>query len=197
MRWDVQNKSPCPAPSAVFSCRCSIVHNHSGYSSSGSATGSVLFFSKFKPFSGVPAGMLLFTSGATFFFTASVAWPFRSPEGFGVRGSLKGCAADVDVDVAEGGVRIDDDESPGTGAVCAAVFADTGVAFERREEVVRKRRGCGGVMRAFEATRIQLRQIMMCVGAQLAIVDCIDGHQKSSMDETKTEAFLFSGAEIS
>jgi hypothetical protein len=164
---NVQNKSPIPAPSAVFSCRCNIVHNHSGYSSSGRATGSCLFFSKFKPLSGMPAGMLLFTNGATFFFAASVAWPFRLPEAAGVRGSLNGCAADVDV--AAGGV-CDDVESPCRGAVCVATFGDMGVALLRRDEVVRKRRGCDIGTRAFEAARRQLRQIILGdVGGQFVI----------------------------
>jgi hypothetical protein len=125
---DLQNKSPIPAPSTFFSCLVKIVHNHSGYSSSGSATGSCLFFSKFNPFSGVPAAILLFTSGVTFFLAASVAWPFRLADADGVRGSLKGCAADVDV--AAGSDEL--------GRVAVWV-AEMGVALERREEVVRKR----------------------------------------------------------
>lgn len=133
---DVQNKSPCPAPSAFVSCRCNIVHSHAGYSSSGSATGSVLFFSKFKPLSGVPAGMLLLTSGAAFFFDASAAWALMLADGAGVRGSLSGCAADVDV--AAGGVR-DEVESPCRGAGWVAVLADVGVALLRRDDVARKR----------------------------------------------------------
>jgi hypothetical protein len=146
---DSQNKSPMPAPSTFFSWRIKIVHNHSGYSSSGSATGSCLFFSKFSPFSGVPAGMLLFTRGVTFFFAASVAWPFRLAEGAGVRGSLKGWAADVDV--AAGGVCED---------VAAVEVAEMGVALWRRDEVVRKR-GDAGDGRALEAARRQARQIMV------------------------------------
>jgi hypothetical protein len=78
--------------------------------------------------------MLLFTSGVTFFFAASVAWPLRSADGAGVRGSLKGCAADVDV--AAGGV-CDDVDEPCRGAGWDA--DDMGVALLRREEVVRKR----------------------------------------------------------
>jgi hypothetical protein len=133
-----QNKSPWPAPSAVFSCRCSIVHNHSGYSSSGSATGSCLFFSKFSPFSGVPAGILLLTKGVTFFFAASVAWPLSSGDGAGVRGSLRGCAAPVDV--AALAEERDDVEK-----ACRVVW-DGVLGFEcwRRDEVVSERLGCTG-----------------------------------------------------
>jgi hypothetical protein len=80
--------------------------------------------------------MLLFTKGATFFFAASLAWLLRLPDAAGVRGSLKGCAADVDV--AAGGL-CEDVESPCRGAVCVATFADMGVAFDRRDEVARKR----------------------------------------------------------
>lgn len=95
-----------------------------------------MFFSKFRPFSGIPAGMLLLTNGVTFFFAASVAWPFKLPDAAGVRDSLNGCAADVDV--AVGGV-CDDVESPCRGAVCVATFGEIGVALLRRDEVVRKR----------------------------------------------------------
>lgn len=84
----------------------------------------------------MPAGMLLFTSGVTFFFAASVAWPFKLPDAAGMRGSLNGCAADFDV--AAGGV-CDDVESPWRGAVCVATFGETGVALLRRDEVVKKR----------------------------------------------------------
>jgi hypothetical protein len=80
--------------------------------------------------------MLLFTKGATFFFAASLAWLLRLPDAAGVRGSLKGCAADVDV--AAGGL-CEDVESPCRGAVCVATFADMGVAFDRRDEVARNR----------------------------------------------------------
>jgi hypothetical protein len=80
--------------------------------------------------------MLLFTKGVTFFFAASLAWLLRLPDAAGVRGSLKGCAADVDV--AAGGL-CEDVESPCRGAVCVATFADMGVAFDRRDEVARKR----------------------------------------------------------
>jgi hypothetical protein len=70
--------------------------------------------------------MLLLTSGVTFFFAASVAWPFKLPDAAGVRGSLNGCAAEVDV--AAGGV-CDDVESPWRGAVCVATFGEIGVAL--------------------------------------------------------------------
>jgi hypothetical protein len=131
----VQNKSPCPAtPSPAVAGPCNIVHSHAGYSSSGNATGSCLFFSKFKPLSGVPAGILLLTRGVTFFFAASLAWALRSPEGAGVSGALKGCAAEVDV--AAGGACEDVDAFwRGTG--CEA--EEMGVAFVRRDVVVRKR----------------------------------------------------------
>ena len=106
--------------------------------------------------------MLLFTSGVAFFFAASVAWPFWPADGAGVRGSLKGCAADVDV--AAGGVW-EDVESPCRGAVCVAVLAEMGVALLKRDEVVRKRWGCDVGIRAFETVRRQLRQIISgCVG---------------------------------
>ena len=89
MGRNIQNKSPAPA-SAFFSCRSNIVHSQLGYSSSANATGSCLSFKKFNPFSGWPAGILLFTSGATFFFAASAAVAFRSGLAAGVNGSLNG-----------------------------------------------------------------------------------------------------------
>lgn len=104
--------------------------------------------------------MLLLTSGTTFFFAASVAAPLTLPDAAGVNFSLNGCAADVDV--AAGGVCVDEDE-----------LAETGVAFESLDEVVRNRgdenRGANG---ALEAARKQLRQIMVGVlwGWQLNVV---------------------------
>jgi hypothetical protein len=106
-----------------------------------------LFFSKFRPFRGVPAGILLLTSGVAFFFAASLAAAFKLPGAAGVRGSLRGCAEVVDV--AEGG----------------------GVALERRDDVVRKRCGCVIDVRAREAARRQLRQIMTgSCGGQLTLL---------------------------
>lgn len=153
-----QNKSPIPTPSLLFSCRLKIVHNHSGYSSSANATGSTLFFSKFSPLSGVPAAILLFTSGTTFFFAASVAWPLRLLDGAGVSFSLNGWAADVEV--AAGGL-CEDAESPCRGAGCVA---EMGVALEKCAEDVKRRVDLGrrGDW-ALEAARRQLRQIMVGV----------------------------------
>jgi hypothetical protein len=79
-----------------------------------------------------------------------VAWPLRLGDGAGVSASLKGCAADVDV--AGGGVRGDEAEV----TVC-----EMGVAFPRREEVLRKRVFRGEDRRAAEATRRQFRQIIL------------------------------------
>jgi len=87
---NVQNKSPCPAASAPFSCRVKTVHSHSGYSSSANATGSCLSFKKFKPLRGVPAGTELRTSGVAFFSAAAAASFFRAGGGAGVVFSLKG-----------------------------------------------------------------------------------------------------------
>lgn len=136
---NVQNKSPTPF-SAFFSCRSRIVHSHAGYSSSGAAIGSCLSFKKLRPLSGWPAGMLLLTRGATFFFAASAAAAFTSGLAAGVNGSLKGCAADVDV--AVGGV-CEDEESPWRAADCVAVELEMGVALLRGDVVVRKRTFCG------------------------------------------------------
>lgn len=161
---NVQNKSPAPC-SAFFSCRSRIVHNQAGYSSSGAATGSCLSFRKLSPLRGCPAGMLLLTSGATFFFAASAAVAFRSGLAAGVKGSLKGCAADVDV--AVGGV-CDEDESPWRAADCVAVALEMGVALRRGDGVVKKRgfwarRETGGIWWALllrEAARRQDRHII-------------------------------------
>ena len=132
---NVQNRSPAPV-SAFFSCRSRIVHSQLGYSSSGSATGSCAFLRKFSPFNGWPAGIELFTSGVAFFSATLAACALRSGDAAGVRGSLKGCAADVDV--ADGGVCEDADE-PCRGAVWVAVVAEMGVALRRAGVVVRKR----------------------------------------------------------
>lgn len=70
--------------------------------------------------------MLLLTRGATFFFAASAAVALRSGLAAGVKGSLKGCAADVDV--AVGGV-CEDEESPWRAADCVAVELEMGVAL--------------------------------------------------------------------
>lgn len=117
--------------------------------------------------------MLLLTRGTTFFFAASVAWPFKLPDGAGVSFSLKGCAADVDV--AAGGLW-EEVESPCRGAGCVA---EMGVAFARREDVVKRR--CEDD--ALEAARRQLRQIMVggVVGFQLQLdfVTASDGTLKS------------------
>ena len=149
---DLQNRSPTAPASPLSSCLCRIVHSHAGYSSSASATGSCLFFSKFKPFSGVPAGTLLFTNGVGFFSATLAAFFSIAGVGFGVRGALKGCAAEVDV--AAGGV-CDDVGEPWRGVGWAA--EETGVAFARAGEVEMKRRDAGA--REREA-RKQVRQII-------------------------------------
>jgi hypothetical protein len=126
--------------------------------------------------SGCPAGMLLLTSGAAFFFAASAAVAFRSGLAAGVNGSLKGWAADVDV--AVGGVW-EEVESPCRPADCVAVLAEIGVALRRRAVVVRKRMGCGrveGVIWAREAARRQVRHIILGVCGvrfQFAFVDAL------------------------
>lgn len=145
---DVQNKSPSTPTSPLSSCLCRIVHNHAGYSSSALATGSCFAFSKFRPFSGVPAGTLLLTSGAAFFSATLAAVFSRAGLGVGVRGALKGCAAEVEVAAGESlGWR---------GVDCAA--AEMGVALREGRVVERKRR----VGRAREARR-QVRQIIACI----------------------------------
>lgn len=68
--------------------------------------GSCLSFKKLRPLSGWPAGTLLLTKGTAFFFAASAAVAFASGLAAGVNGSLKGCAADVDV--AAGGECADE-----------------------------------------------------------------------------------------
>ena len=114
--------------------------------------------------SGCPAGILLFTSGAAFFLAASAAVAFRSGLAAGVKGSLKGCAADVEV--AVGGV-CEDVESPWRPADWVAVLAEIGVALRRGVVVVRKREACcgrgNGVVWAREAARRQVRHIILGV----------------------------------
>jgi hypothetical protein len=110
-----------------------------------------LFFSKFSPFSGVPAGTLLLTSGAAF-FSATLAALFSSAGlGAGVSGALKGCAAEVEVAAGESlGWR---------GVGCAAEEMGVAAALKAGRVVERKRR----VGRAREA-RWQVRQIIVwCV----------------------------------
>ena len=151
-RESLQNKSPAAALSPFFSCRSNIVHSHSGYSSSASATGSCLSFKKLRPLSGVPAGTELRTKGA--FFSAG----FPSFFAAGVMSSLKGCAAEVDV--AAGGVW-DEEESPCRGA--GVELAETGVAL-RMGFVVKAREvamDVEGDIRTREAARRQVRQIIV------------------------------------
>ena len=146
----VQNKSPNPPTSLSPSCLFRIVHNQAGYSSSARATGSLFAFSKFRPFSGVPAGTLLLTSGVAFFSTALAAAFSIEGVGEGVRGALKGCAAEDEV--AAGGAF---------GVGCEA--EEMGVAL-REGRVVERRRRVGKKCEA----RWQVRQIMVwvcgCVG---------------------------------
>lgn len=142
----VQNKSPNPPTSLSPSCLFRIVHNQAGYSSSARATGSLFAFSKFRPFSGVPAGTLLLTSGVAFFSTALAAAFSIEGVGEGVRGALKGCAAEDEV--AAGGAF---------GVGCEA--EEMGVAL-REGRVVERRRRVGKKCEA----RWQVRQIMVCCG---------------------------------
>jgi hypothetical protein len=100
----------------------------------------------------------------TFFFAASAAAALRSGLAAGVKGSLKGCAADVDV--ALGGV-CEDVESPWRGAVCVAVVAEMGVAFLKVGVVLRKRGVAVWGTEGFsdrEAARRQERHIILGVG---------------------------------
>lgn len=166
--------------SAFCSCRSRIVHSQLGYSSSGSATGSWAFFKKFSPFNGWPAGIELLTSGVAFFSAALAACALRAGDAVGVRGSLNGWAADVDV--AVGGV-CEDVEEPCRGAVWVAVVAEMGAAFWRAGEVVRKR--CGwrvddGGTRAREAARRQLRHIILGgIAGRLRLDVDVDAPSKS------------------
>lgn len=84
-----------------------------------------MFFMKFKPFSTVPAGTLLWGS-----FTAGLGFRVIGRDcldSFGESGALKGCAAEVEV--AAGW-------PPGRGLVAVVVCAVTGVerAAEDREK---------------------------------------------------------------
>jgi hypothetical protein len=159
-----QNKSPNPPASALFSCRDKIVHSHSGYSSSGSATGSCAFLRKLSPLSGVPAGTLLLTRGAAFFCAACAAAFAMAGSGDGVSGALKGCAADVEV--AAGA-------SLGRAFVCVAVFAEIGVAFARGDDVERKRESVAVGRDGRAAARRHVRQIILGVrvGIDGGVVD--------------------------
>lgn len=151
----VQNRSPIAPTSPLSSCLCRIVHNQLGYSSSASATGSCLFFSKFRPLSGVPATTLLLTSGVAFFPAALAAFFSIAGLGSGVSGALKGCAAEVEV--AAGGVW-DDIGEPWRGVGCEA--EEMGVALFHAGELERKRRVDALGMRA---VRRQVRQIIVDV----------------------------------
>lgn len=96
-RNNLQNSSPappCSSPSLTLTSKH--LHSHSGYSSSGNATGSSLPFKKFKPFNGVPAGQLDTGICAGFAFDLALA-PRASSAGEGVRGLENGCARPVDV----------------------------------------------------------------------------------------------------
>lgn len=114
-----------------------------------------MFFSKFSPLSGVPAGTELFTSGVTFFSAALAAFFSIAGVGFGVSGALKGCAAEVDV--AAGGA-CDDVDVPWRGVGVEA--EEMGVAFARAAEDVIERRVEGTRVR--DALR-QVRQIIVDV----------------------------------
>lgn len=115
-----------------------------------------MFFSKFKPLSGVPAGTELFTSGVGFLSAAFAAAFSMLGLGAGVSGALKGWAAEEDV--AAGGAG-EDVALPWRGV---GVDADEmGVALESAgEEEERKRRV--GVLARREARR-QVRQIIVDV----------------------------------
>jgi hypothetical protein len=135
---DLQNSSPVLSmPSSLpffpVSRQC---HSHSGYSSSGSATGSSLPLRKFNPFRDVPAGAIETGRGVLGFgrkFT-----PRETALGAGERGVEKGCAALVDV-AAEG---LDGEE------------LGVGVVRERTTDVR---------MRKAEARWRQRWQIMTCL----------------------------------
>ena len=114
-----------------------------------------MFFSKFSPFSGVPAGTELLTSGVGFFSAALAAFFSIAGLGFGVSGALNGCAADVDV--AAGGACEDVGE-PWRGVGCEA--DEMGVALARAgEEEMKRRVGALGM----RAARRQVRQIIVDV----------------------------------
>lgn len=114
-----------------------------------------MFFSKFRPLSGVPAGTLLLTSGVGFFSAAFAAFFSIAGSGFGVRGALKGCAAKVEV--AAGGV-CDDVGLPWRGVGVEA--EETGVALATEGELDMKRRDEGAKERE---ARKQVRQIIVGV----------------------------------
>jgi hypothetical protein len=89
--------------------------------------GSDLFFRKFNPLSGVPAGTELLTNGCDFASLAGAAAPSFFAEG--VRGSLRGCAVAEPCDV---------------GARPEGVDVDMGVAVAvERRAVVERKRGAG------------------------------------------------------
>lgn len=164
MRY-LQKRSPAAPASAFFSCRSSIVHSQSGYSSSGIATGSPLSLRKFRPFSGVPAGTELLINGAAFFSAAAAAASFfREAGAEGVMGALKGWAAEVDV---AAGAVCEDVGLPWRGAVWVAALGEMGVALRIGAVVERKReegeRGIEGI-RDRDAARRQPRQIIVGVG---------------------------------
>jgi hypothetical protein len=95
---NVQNRSPAAPASAFFSCLVRISHSQFGYSESSFATGSSLFFKKFRPFNGVPAGTELFTVGWAFSFAGA---SFREA------GAVAGSSGVAEVDVAPGVVDED------------------------------------------------------------------------------------------
>ena len=100
MGLSLQNKSPsasCPFPLSAAPLFCNTVHNHGGYSESSNATGSCLFFMKFSPLSTVPAGTLLCICSGFLLLSTSLLIGRSRLSGEGVKGVLKGCAADVDV----------------------------------------------------------------------------------------------------
>jgi len=122
--------------------------------------------------------MLLFTSGVAFFFAASVATALRSGLAAGVKGSLKGCAADVDV--AVGGVCVDE-ASPCRAAVCVAVVAEMGAALRRGGVVELRKRAywcrCDCWERVIwvwtrDAARMQDRHIIL---GGLCVYACVYG----------------------
>ncbi len=117
-----------------------------------------MFFSKFKPLSGVPAGTELFTSGVAFFSATLAAFFSIAGLGAGVSGALNGCAAEVDV--AAGGV-CDNVGEPWRGVGIEA--EEIGVAFASAADEEKVRRVVGRRVR--EAHR-QVRQIIAgCMGA--------------------------------
>lgn len=157
-QYNASSISASTAPSFTFGAR--IVQSHGGYSSSGNATGSLPFFRKFSPLSGVPAGTEDSTIG-----DGGVAFLPRATPAFlgdGVSGVLKGWAAPVDV--AAGGWC--ESEVPLRGA---EVTLSEVMVFALRWEVLVKGRDC---LMAFEAERgarrIQRWHIML-LGMDLRI----------------------------